>query len=76
VLEGNLCALLATKDHVSVVLYDGAIVPDPEGIITGGHGKTTASTIAIRRGAPINAAAFTGMVKKMIATTVPEAGAS
>jgi hypothetical protein len=37
VLEGNICALLATKDDVNVFLYDGAIVPDPEGIITGGQ---------------------------------------
>jgi hypothetical protein len=28
-LEGNICALLAAKDHVNVFLYDGAIVPDP-----------------------------------------------
>ena len=33
VLDGNICRL-ATKDHVNVFLYDGAIVPDPEGIIT------------------------------------------
>src|SRR5262249_43373782 len=32
VLEGNVCALLAAKDHVNVFLYDGAIVPDPHGI--------------------------------------------
>ena len=37
VLHGNICALLATKDHVNVFLYDGGIVPDPEGIITAGH---------------------------------------
>lgn len=37
VLDGNICALQAAKDHVNVFLYDGAIVPDPEGIITGGH---------------------------------------
>ena len=37
VLQGNVCALLAAKDHVNVFLYDGAIVPDPEGIITGGQ---------------------------------------
>ena len=36
VLDGNICALLAAKDHVNVFLYDGAIVPDPEGIITAG----------------------------------------
>src|SRR5260370_6009300 len=37
VLDGNICALLAAKDHVNVFLYDGAIVPDPEGIITAGQ---------------------------------------
>ncbi|WP_214368136.1 DUF1801 domain-containing protein [Pseudonocardia sp. H11422] len=37
VLNGNVCALLAAKDHVNVFVYDGGIVPDPEGIITGGH---------------------------------------
>ena len=31
VLQGNVCALLAAKDHVNVFLYDGAIVPDPDG---------------------------------------------
>jgi hypothetical protein len=67
VLEGNICALLATKDHVNVFLYDGAIVPDPEGIITGGHDNTTARTVAIRRGEPINAAALTTMFKHIIA---------
>jgi hypothetical protein len=41
VLAGNICALLATKDHVNVFLYDGGIVPDPARIISGGHGNTT-----------------------------------
>ena len=54
VLEGNVCALLAAKDHVNVFLYDGAIVPDPEGIITGGHDNKTARTVAFREGEPIN----------------------
>ena len=39
VLQGNICALLAAKDHVNVFLYDGGIVPDPDGIITAGHDK-------------------------------------
>ena len=47
VLDGNICALLAAKDHVNVFLYDGAIVPDPEGIITAGHDNKTASTVAL-----------------------------
>src|SRR6266581_2004648 len=54
VLEGNVCALLAAKDHVNLFLYDGAIVPDPEGIITGGHDNKTARTISFYRGDTIN----------------------
>jgi hypothetical protein len=67
VLQGNICALLAAKDHVNVFLYDGAIVPDPEGIITGGHDNTTGRTVAIRQGEPINGRALTAMFQQIIA---------
>jgi hypothetical protein len=67
VLAGNICALLAAKDHVNVFLYDGAIVPDPEGIITGGHDNQTARTVAVREGEPINAVALTAMFRHIIA---------
>jgi hypothetical protein len=67
VLQGNVCALLAAKDHVNVFLYDGAIVPDPEGIITGGHDNTSARTVAVRQGETINAPALTAMFKQIIA---------
>jgi hypothetical protein len=67
VLDGNVCALLATKDHVNVFLYDGAIVPDPEGIITGGHDNKTARTMAVYRDETINAGAFKAMIAQIIA---------
>jgi hypothetical protein len=67
VLQGNICALLAAKDHVNIFLYDGAIVPDPEKIITGGHDNTTARTVAIRQGESINAPALGAMFKQIIA---------
>jgi hypothetical protein len=67
VLEGNICALLAARDHVNVFLYDGAIVPDPEGIITAGHDNKTARTVAFRQGEPINARALTAMFRQIIA---------
>ena len=67
VLAGNVCALLAARDHVNVFLYDGAIVPDPEGIITGGHGNKTARTVAVRRGEAINAPALAAMFRQIIA---------
>jgi hypothetical protein len=67
VLDGNVCALLATKDHVNVFLYDGAIVPDPDGIITAGHDNKTARTMALYEGEAINAGAFTTMIRQIIA---------
>jgi len=67
VLDGNICAFLATKDHVNVFLYDGAIVPDPEGIITAGHDNKTARTVAFRKDEKINERALLRMVKQIIA---------
>ena len=67
VLHGNICALLAAKGHVNIFLYDGAIVPDPEGIITAGHDNATARTVAIHRGEPINRRALLAMFQHIIA---------
>ena len=67
VLEGNICALLAAKDHVNVFLYDGGIVPDPDGIITAGHDNKTARTVSYRRDEQINAPALRAMFAQIIA---------
>src|SRR5205823_2933031 len=67
VLEGNVCALLAARDHVNLFLYDGAIVPDPEGIITGGHDNKTARMIALHQGEAINESALITMLRQIIA---------
>jgi hypothetical protein len=66
VLDGNICALLAAKDHVNVFLYDGAIVPDPEGIITGGHNNSTGRTVAIRENETINTRALGEIFRQII----------
>ena len=67
VLEGNICALLAAKNHVNVFLYDGAIVPDPEGIITGGHDNQTARTVAVREGERVPAKPLKVMFEQIVA---------
>ena len=67
VLEGNICALLAARDHINVFLYDGGIVPDPEGIITGGHGNKTGRAIAYRENETINERALLAMFRQIIA---------
>src|SRR5881409_2400702 len=66
VLQGNIRALLAAKDHVNVFLYDPT-VPDPDGIITAGHDNTTARTAAFRQGDTINEGALLAIFKAIIA---------
>lgn len=65
VLRGNICALLATKDHVNVFLYDPS-VSDPERIITAGHGNQTGRQIAVYQGERINRRALSGIFKEII----------
>jgi hypothetical protein len=66
VLQGNVAALLAAKDHVNVFLYD-PLVPDPEGIITHGHDNLTGRQIWINEGDPINRPALLAMFRGIIA---------
>jgi hypothetical protein len=66
VLQGNICAFQAAKDHVNIFMYDGAMVPDPDGIITAGHDNKTARTMAVRQGEPINRRALTAMFRHII----------
>lgn len=67
VLEGKVYALLAAKDHVNLFLYDGGIAPDPHGIITGGHGNSTARTIAFGPDDDIPAGPLTDLLRAVVA---------
>ena len=66
VLQGNVCALLATKDHVNLFLYDPT-VPDPAGIINQGHGNATGRAIQIYRDDPIDRPALTELLRAIVA---------
>jgi len=66
VLQGNVCALLSAKDHVTVFLYDGGIVPDPDGIVTGGHGNETGRMIAVFEGGEVPSAALVQYFRRII----------
>jgi hypothetical protein len=46
---------------------DGGIVPEPEGIITGGHDNQTARTVAVHEGVALNAPALRAMFEQIIA---------
>jgi hypothetical protein len=66
VLNGNVCAFLAAKDHVNVFLYD-PIAPDPEGLVTSGHDNLTGRTISYRDGETINERALLALFRAIIA---------
>ena len=66
VLSGDVCALLATKDHINLFLYDPT-VPDPHGIINQGHGNATARAIQIYQGDSVNDLATVELLRAIVA---------
>ena len=64
-LDGNICALLATKDHVNIFIYDPT-APDPENIINQGQGNKTARAIQYYQGDSINEKALLNLFKAII----------
>ena len=65
VLQGNIAALQATKDHVNVFLYD-PLVADPAGIITRGHEDKTGRQIMVYQGDAINRPALLAIFREII----------
>jgi hypothetical protein len=65
-LNGNICALLGAKDHLTIFIYD-PIAPDPEGIINQGQGNLTARAIQVHQNEPINQLALLNLFKAIIA---------
>ncbi len=66
VLVGNICALLAAKNHVNIFIYD-PLAPDPEGIINQGHDNQTARAIQVRQGETVNKQAFITLIQAVVA---------
>ena len=66
VLQGNICALLAAKDHVNVFIYDPTVA-DPHGVINQGHGNATARAVQVYRGDPIDRPALLEIFRAVIA---------
>jgi hypothetical protein len=66
VLNGNVCALLAAKDHVNVFVYD-PVAPDPHGVINQGHGNATARSVQIHRDEEIDAPGLRALLQAVIA---------
>ncbi len=66
VCDGNVCALLAAKNHVNVFIYDPT-VPDPRGVINQGHDNATARAVQIRAGDKIDDEAMIALFRAVIA---------
>jgi hypothetical protein len=64
-LQGNVCALQGTKDHVNVFIYD-PVATDPEHIINQGQGNLTARAIQMYKDDTINEQAFINLIKVVV----------
>jgi hypothetical protein len=63
--KGNVSALLGTRDHVNIFIYD-PIAPDTGHIINQGQDNLTARSIQIYQGDKINEHAFINLIKAVI----------
>lgn len=61
-LQGNVCALLATKDHVNIFIYD-PVAPDPTGLVNQGQANATARAIQLFEGDELDGEAFKALVR-------------
>lgn len=66
VLNGNICALLAARDHINIFIYD-PIAPDPEKIINQGQNNITARSIQVKQNETINEPALLNLFQSVIA---------
>ncbi len=66
ILDGNICALLGAKKHVSIFIYD-PIAPDPEALINQGQENKTARAIQVQQGEKINETGLINLFKAVIA---------
>jgi hypothetical protein len=66
VLKGNICALLGTRDHLNVFIYD-PIAPDPSGLVNQGHENATARAIQLYAGSPLDETALVDLFRAVIA---------
>ena len=64
--KGNVAALLATKDHVNVFLYD-PLAPDPSGLINQGTNNKTARSIQIYKDTLPDKKAFIALIRAIVA---------
>jgi hypothetical protein len=64
VLDGNVAALLTTKDHLNVFIYDPTVA-DPAGLINRGHDNATARQIALYEGDELDERAFRDLIRRV-----------
>jgi hypothetical protein len=65
VLDGNVCALLAAKNHVNLFIYDPHVA-DPDQILNQGHGNATTRALQIYEGEAINQPALLTLIRAVI----------
>lgn len=63
--KGNVCALLAAKNHVNIFIYDPS-APDPHGLINQGLDNQTARSIQVAPGTFPDESVFVELIKAVV----------
>jgi hypothetical protein len=66
VLEGNICALQATKDHINLFIYD-PIAEDKENVVNQGEGNATARSVQVYQDTKINESGILNLLQAVVA---------
>lgn len=65
VLQGNVVALLGTKDHLNVFLYD-PLLDDPRGVITHGHDNATGRQVSLYEDDELDEQGLSDLVRQIV----------
>lgn len=66
VLEGNICALQATKDHINLFIYD-PIAEDKDNVVNQGEGNATARSVQVYQDTKINESGVLNLLQAVVA---------
>jgi hypothetical protein len=65
--KGNVCAIGAFKESVKLNFFNGASLPDPQGLFNGGLDAKASRSIDLVEGDPVNEPALQELIRAAVA---------
>lgn len=62
----NICAIAAFKDHVKINFFEGAKLPDPDGLFNAGLDAATMRSIDFHEGDQVDAPALKALIRSAV----------